>query len=128
MGAITPMVGGAIPSLSTSGVTANGLNFDKITDGQSALGGSGLGLNLGTGQLALSGLGALGSLWGGMQAQGLAKKQYELTKNISTTNLVNQMKSYNTQLEDRARSRGVAEGNPASANDYLERNRMTRVA
>jgi hypothetical protein len=127
MGAAAPTVGGALPTFNTNGVTANGINFDKVSAG--AVSPSGLGMNLGTGQLALSGLGALGSLWGGMQAQGLAKKQFDFTKSITNTNLANQIRSFNTGLEDRTRSRGFAEGQTqAQMDDYLARNRMTRSA
>jgi len=88
---------------------------------------SGLGMNLGTAQLGLSGLGALGSLWGGLQAQGLAKKQFDFTRNTTNTNLANQIKSYNTALTDRALARGkVAGSSDSEVQDYITRNSMSR--
>lgn len=120
------MPAGSLPSLDLGGVTANGLDFSKLAGAQSGVG-AGLGANIPTAQLALGGLGALGNLWGAFQAQGLAQKQFELTRNIANTNLTNQIRSYNTALEDRARSRGAAEGQSQSqVDDYLARNRMTR--
>lgn len=88
--------------------------------------GTGLGLNLGTAQLALSGLGTIGNLWGAFQANNLAKKQFDLTKKVATANMENQVQSYNTALADRARSRAAVENrDPASAEDYVNRNRLT---
>lgn len=86
---------------------------------------SGLGMNLDTAKLALSGLGTIGNLWAAFQAQKLAKRQFDFTKRITETNLANQVKSYNTTLEDRSRSRAFTEGqSSAQAQAYIDKNRL----
>ncbi len=87
----------------------------------------GLGFNMPTGQLALQGLGSLGSLWGAYQANSLAKDQFNFTKQVANTNLNNSIQSYNTALEDRLRARGITEGtSSADVAAQIERNRLTR--
>lgn len=87
---------------------------------------SGLGFNLPTGQLALSGLAALGNLWGAYSAQKLARDQLDFTKSAFNTNLKNSLSSYNTALEDRARSRGATEGqSQAEVDAYVAKNRLS---
>ncbi len=89
--------------------------------------GNGLGLNLATGQLALSAAGTIGNLLMANQQNKLAKKQFAFQKEFANTNLSNQIKSYNTALEDRARSRAVVEGQTDAQRDsYIDRNRATR--
>lgn len=89
--------------------------------------GSGLGFNLDTAKLALAGLGTIGSLWSAFQQNKLAKKQFAFTKDITNTNLANQIKSYNTTLEDRARSRAAMEGqSTAQMQEYVNKNRLKR--
>lgn len=84
-----------------------------------------LGFNSNTLQLGLSGLGALGNFWNAFQAQKLAKDQFNFTKDITNTNLANQMKSYNTTLADRAKSRGVVEGQTdQQVQDYINKNSL----
>lgn len=86
---------------------------------------TGLGFNVGTGQLALSGFGALSNLWSGMQAMNLAKSQLAFQKGFANANLGNQIQSYNTTLADRARARGVTEGQSQSQVDqYVAQNRL----
>lgn len=88
--------------------------------------GTGLGLNIGTGQLALGGLSALSNLWGANKQLRLAEDQFDFTKKIATTNLNNQVKSYNTALEDRTRSRVAMEGSSAAeAEAYIDKNRLS---
>lgn len=90
-------------------------------------GSSDLGFNLPTGQLALSGLAALGNLFGAFQSNRLARDQLDFTKRAYDTNLKNSVSSYNTALEDRARARGATEGQTQQqVEDYLSRNRLTR--
>lgn len=104
-----PSVGGAVGQGATSGL------------------GAGFGANIGTGQLALTGLTALASLFGASQQNSLAKKQFSFQKNLANTNLNNQIQSYNTSLEDRLNSRGVAEGRTSEYTaEQLARNRLTR--
>lgn len=106
---MTPTLPGATPSLN-----------------QSMFGG-GLGMNMDTAKLALSGIGTLGSLYGAFQAAGLAKKQFNYTRDVTETNLANQLKTYNTQLTDRANNRAIVEGRtPGETQSYIDRNQLTR--
>lgn len=89
----------------------------------------GLGFDIPTGKLLFNGLGTLGQLWTGFQGAKLAKKSFEHTRDITNANLNNQISSYNTALEDRARARFVGEGrgeNSAQEREYVARNRLTR--
>lgn len=86
-----------------------------------------LGLNVPTFQLGLDALGSLANIYGGFQAKKLDKDQLNFTKSVTNTNLNNQIKSYNTALEDRARSRAVAENrDQSSADAYIAANKLTR--
>lgn len=91
------------------------------------LGSMGLGVNMPTFQAALDGIGTIGSLWGGLKQLDLAKKQLRFTKEMSNINLGNQTKSYNTAIQDRARSRGAVEGQSQSqVDDYIARNSLDK--
>lgn len=80
------------------------------------------GLNVGN---IASLLGSIGSIYGAMQSYGLAKDSLDFSKETFKTNLANQTKSYNTALEDRARSRYSQEGGSQSdADDYVRKNRL----
>ncbi len=107
-------------ALADSGrIGANGVGMPTIG------GSSGLGLNMGTANLALSGLGTIGNLYAAFQAQNLAKKQFQFTKKIGEANLANSVASYNTTLMDRARSRGKTEGQTQQQTDeYIQKNRL----
>lgn len=59
---------------------------------------------------ATSILGGLSQIWGGFQAAKAAKDQLNFAKTSFNTNLANQIKSYNTALEDRLRARASATG------------------
>ena len=84
-----------------------------------------LGMNIGTGQLLLGGVGTIGNLWASWQAQKLAKEQFNYQKDITDTNLANQIQSYNTALTDRITSRGFTQGDSQSTIDqYIEKNSM----
>ena len=84
-----------------------------------------LGMNIGTGQLLLGGVGTIGNLWSAWQAQKLAKGQFNYQKGITDTNLANQIQSYNTALSDRITSRGFTQGDSQSTIDqYIEENSM----
>lgn len=70
-------------------------------------------------------LGSIGSIYGAMKSYGLAKDSLNFSKEAFRTNLENQTKSYNTALEDRARSRYAQEGGSQSdADEYIRRNRL----
>lgn len=85
----------------------------------------GLGMNVGTGQLALAGLGAVGNIMSAFNAQKLAKKQFEYQKGITDTNLANSIQSYNTTLADRGRARAAQEGqSPQDAAAYIANNSL----
>lgn len=78
--------------------------------------------------LILGGLNTIGNLWGGFEARGMAKKQFDFTKDFAETNLANSMKEYNTRLADRARARAHTEGRTqASADAYVSENKLSRT-
>lgn len=87
--------------------------------------GANLGWNVGTGQLAMAGMAGLSNLWSGFQSQKLAKDQFDFTKRTTAMNIEGQRKSYNNQLEDKYRTRGIAEGRQAEMDALYNRNRMT---
>ena len=88
---------------------------------------SGIGANMETFNAAINGLGTLGSLWGGMKQLGLAKKQLAFQRSTANANMANQTQSYNTQIADRARSRGVMEGqSQGQVDDYIARNSLAK--
>lgn len=92
---------------------------------QSLNSGSGLGFNMPTLGLAIQGLSALGNLYQGLQANKLARKQFNFQKEFANTNLNNQMQSYNTALTDRAYARASMDSN-FNPEKYIEENRLTR--
>ena len=67
--------------------------------------GNGFGFNMPTLQLGLQGLASIGNLYLGSKAMGLAKNQFDFSKQMAQTNLKNQVNAYNTSLEDRLRTR-----------------------
>lgn len=86
---------------------------------------SGLGFNMPTLGLAIQGLSALGNFYQGLQANKLARKQFNFQKDFANTNLNNQMQSYNTALTDRAYARASMDSN-FNPEKYIEENRLTR--
>lgn len=96
----------------------------SVVNGSSDLWGAMKDIPLGS---IISGIGTLGNLWGSSRALGLARDQFNFQKDFANTNLVNQIKSYNTALEDRARSRAAVEGQSQDvAQAYIDKNRLTR--
>ena len=67
--------------------------------------GNGFGFNMPTLQLGLQGLNAISGLYFGSKAMGMAKDQFNFSKQMAQTNLKNQVNAYNTGLEDRLRTR-----------------------
>ena len=91
------------------------------------IGGSSLGLNMPTANLALSGLSTIGNLWAAFQAQKLAKEQFNYTKGVTNTNLANQIQTYNTGITDRANNRAIVEGrSPADTKAYIDTNSLKK--
>lgn len=87
----------------------------------------GLGFNIPTAQLALQGIGTIGSLYNAFQMQKLAKKQFNFTKDVTETNLANQIQSYNTALSDKIGSRAKMQGmSAAQAQSYMDQNKLSR--
>ena len=67
------------------------------------------------------------NLYGGVQQLDLAKKQFNSMREFGNININNQMKSYNTRIADRARSRGLTEGqSPEEIASYTSRNSLSR--
>lgn len=81
------------------------------------LGIDGLGANIGTLQLGLGTLGGFANVWNGMQQNKLAKRSFEHQKGLLDTNLANQIKAFNLQLDDKLRSRQVVEGTSDAARE-----------
>lgn len=78
-------------------------------------------------QLGFTGLQTIGGLIGANRAYGLAKDQFKHIRDVTNTNLTNQIQSYNTALADRARTRAAMEGgSQEDAERYIEQNRLRR--
>lgn len=99
--------------------------FDPMGNQQ---GGSDLGWNMGTLNTGFKGLATLGNLWGAFQGNKLARKQFSAAQDAYNTNVTNQIKSYNTSLEDRIRSRYVHDdkAGQAEATRQIEANKLVR--
>jgi len=125
-GGLSGLLGGAAGN-NAAGTDSNALTGLLQKQGGNSGLGSGLGMNIGTGQLALGGLGSLAGIWGALNSNKLANQQFKFTKDTTNTNLNNQIKSYNTALEDRITARAATQGqDSAYVNDYLNKHRMNR--
>lgn len=104
----------------------NPLKFDPY--GSKSGGGSDFGWNSAALQTGLQGLSTIGNLWGAYQGNKLARKQLALATDAYNTNLTNQIKSYNTQLEDRIRGRHSPTNaiGQAEADRQIEANKLVR--
>lgn len=121
-GALVP---GAIGDINAGGSAIPGL------PGGAAGAGSGLGWNLGTANLALNGLGTIAGIFGGLKSLSLANKQFKMQRDFGNINLNNQIKSFNTALGDRARTREAVERGQAggtNASEYVAANSLSRDA
>ena len=89
---------------------------------------SGFGWNMDTANFGLKGLATLGNLWGAFQGNKLARKQFSLASDAYNTNLTNQIKSYNTTLEERIKGRHPTNdvAAQAKADAYIAANKLTR--
>lgn len=125
---------GSIPGFSTgfdSRAYIDDLNrysggaLDKYTNGTDKVTDNGLGMNLPTFQLGLSGLMGLGNLYGAYQSNKLANKSFDYSKSMADKNYKNTVASYNTALEDQRNVRGVMEGkSQAQVQSEIDRNRL----
>lgn len=87
----------------------------------------GFGLNMNTFNNVVGGISALSNLWGGWQAQKMAKEQFKLNKAVTNTNLMNQIQSYNTSLRDRIDTRAHMQGDSQEyADKYYNDNQLKR--
>lgn len=102
---------------------------NKSVLGKGGIGGSEIGWNLDTIGTGIQGIAAIGGLYNAFQANKLAKEQFAFTKEVSNTNLNNQIKSFNTSMEDRALARARLDGREDTAGytkDYMDKNQLTR--
>ena len=91
--------------------------------------GTGIGWNTETLGLGIQSLAAIGGLYNAFQSNKLAKEQFNFTKEVTNTNLNNQIKTFNTTLEDRARARARLDGREDTegyTQDYMNKNRISR--
>ncbi|MNE59470.1 hypothetical protein D3C80_1545650 [compost metagenome] len=108
-------------------INSGAVGFNPLQQGGGTGLDAGFGWNIGTGLTALGGLSALSNIWGANKAQGLAEDQFKFTKAVTNTNLNNQIKSYNTSLEDRLNARGVTQGDdPTVTQAQIDKNRLSR--
>lgn len=71
------------------------------------------------------GISTIGNLWNAFQAQKLARETFNFQKQFANKNLANQIKSYNTALEDRINARSFTEGRDQEYTDeYIAKNRL----
>lgn len=127
---LAPQVTNFMPK-STAMAPLTGANAGSFPIGENAKGEEPKGLMgwLGKngGQLdTLAGLvGGIAQIWGGIQANKLAKEQLGFAKSSYETNLANQIKSYNMALEDRIMSRASQNGNSdADARSYIDKHKL----
>lgn len=75
---------------------------------------------------AAQSLAGIGQMWTGMQNYKLAKDQFNFSKQAYQQNLANQIKSYNTQMEDRLRGRtSDYEGKEEDVQRELDKRKLT---
>ncbi|MCA1807480.1 MAG: hypothetical protein LC687_06510 [Actinobacteria bacterium] len=112
------------PTSGLSGQTEGliGANINPITGAAIKPGFFGQG---GMAQVGLGAIQTLGSLWNSFQQNKIAKKSLNLQEKTFETNLANQTKSYNTELEDRIRTRYDSERrDPSEADSYIDKNKL----
>ena len=115
------VLGGNAGGAGGGGVMNSLMSFFGNKDGNM----QGMGMDyLGAG---IQGLGAIGGMMQNRKAMKLAKDQFKFAKNFANTNLNNQIKSYNTALEDRANARAVMENrDQSSAQAYIDKHKLSR--
>lgn len=117
---IVPQVASIVPQVNNVGGNIQGNNQAAIDLS------SPLGVNFGTGQLALGAIGTIGNLWSSWRANKLANEQFNFQKGITNTNLANQIQNYNTVLTDMIKARGYTQGDSQATIDQYIRNNSIR--
>lgn len=135
-GYMSPMLGGLEGNqmVTMPGGMAASMDWLKQNQQPDLMGGAaagasplGFGMNLPTAQLGIGALQTGVGLYTGLQALGLANKQYKLSREMANANLNNSISSYNTSLEDRVRARYGVEGKSQDqASSYIDSHKMTR--
>lgn len=120
---VTDQVG--TPSFQADGLRPDWMGAQNPMD-PGWFGMNGFGMNAPTLAGGLNTLKTVGGLWGGLQALNLAKKQFNYQRKTTDANMANQLSSYNTALEDRARARAAYSGGGASEADaYIAAHKLT---
>ena len=125
-------VGNTVMTPEVGGLVAVGA--DSYMDGMKSMGLGGQG-NQGNGfmnflgsngfKTGVDGLKTVTGLYNAYNSNKMAKQQLRFSRNFANANLANQTQSYNTALADRARSRGVMEGqSQAQVDSYIAANRL----
>ena len=82
-------------------------------------------MNWGNAESVFKGIGALGSVWAGIQQNKLAKEALAFKKKSYSENMDFQKKSYNTELGDRATARASFSGQSSDyVNDYMNKHKL----
>lgn len=77
--------------------------------------------------MAFQGIGTIANIYGGLQQLKQNKEAFNWQKSVGETNLANSIKSYNTQLADRAASRGKSQGwSQEQVDEYVKSNQLSR--
>ena len=124
--------GSGVDSTSGEPMSTSGFGFRYTPQTSDVLNSStsGFGLNMDTAKFGLEGLKAIGNLYGGFKASGLANEQFNFLKNNANRNFLNQVTAFNTRLEDRANARAsyLADTAPPNyARDYVDQNKLSRT-
>ncbi len=104
----------AITDQSQSQTASSGFNTNDLFGG--------LGKVMGLAQTGLS-------IWGALQQMSMYKDMFNFQKGVTETNLQNQISSYNTNLQERARMRATYRGVSdvdKFVNNYVEENKAKR--
>jgi hypothetical protein len=118
---MTPTNIGAAAANSSGNTNTNQQAIDGAAKGGGMFGPEGLGKITSIADV----IAGFGQIYSGIQANKIAKESLQFSKDSYATNLGNQIQSYNTSLEDRARARYAQQGGTsADADAYINKNRM----